>query len=164
MKLFTDKIPLAMKTTALLRVFGLLKVPMMFYVRPRVVEINEERLVLTIPLTRRTKNHLNAMYFGALCIGAEASVALLAVHHMQKQGIRSINFLFKDMQANFLKRAEGNVHFVCESGEQLRERISEAKKTGERLNIPISTKAYVPSIDVNNPVAEFTLTFSMKFK
>ncbi|HEY8887948.1 MAG TPA: DUF4442 domain-containing protein, partial [Gallionella sp.] len=57
-----------------LRLFGFAKIPMMLYVRPSVMEISNERVVVRIPLTRRTRNHLGSMYFGALSVGADCSV------------------------------------------------------------------------------------------
>ena len=56
-------LPEGMKETFYLRTFGLLKVPMLFYTSPSVIELTEERCVIKIPLKRRTKNHLHSMYF-----------------------------------------------------------------------------------------------------
>ena len=41
-----------------LRWFGLARVPLIGWVRARIVELGERRCVIRIPLTRRTRNHL----------------------------------------------------------------------------------------------------------
>lgn len=73
-KLISD----AARATLGLRLFGLLRIPMLFYVRPRVTEISPERITVRIPLRRRTKNHHGSMYFGALGVGADCAAGALA--------------------------------------------------------------------------------------
>src|SRR5947209_683163 len=89
--------------TIFLRLFSFWKIPLLGWIRPSVLE-SGDRTILKVPLNRRTKNHLGVMYFGALAMGAEAAIAIKAVEaiHQSKQ---RVDFLFKDFQANFLKRA-----------------------------------------------------------
>jgi acyl-coenzyme A thioesterase PaaI-like protein len=107
-------LPPSFRATAMLRGFGLLHVPLLLSLRPTVTEINDERVAIKIPLNRWTRNHLRSMYFGSLAMGADSVVGLLAVHHIRKRKA-NIQFAFKDFQANFLKRPEGDVLFVCEA-------------------------------------------------
>jgi hypothetical protein len=79
---------------------------------------------------------------------------------------RKVSFLFKDFQVQratcididrvlkccpvyskvtFLKRAEGDVHFVCEAGQEIERAIEEAHRTGKRVNFPVKVRAFVPS-------------------
>ena len=67
------------KMTMYIRFFGLFKVPMIFYCRPKVLDINEESVKVKIPLNRRTKNHVGSMYLGALSVGADITSAMLAL-------------------------------------------------------------------------------------
>ena len=55
-----------LNATWFIRIFGLSKVPLIFYCRPSVIKLTEETAVIKIPLKRRNKNHLKSMYFGAL--------------------------------------------------------------------------------------------------
>lgn len=137
------------------------KIPLIGFCSPKVIEASDARTVLKVPLNWRTKNHLGAMYFGALAIGSELCIAMLAVKKIQESGER-IDFLFKDYKANFLKRAEGDVHFICEQANVVVEQIELAKKTEERLNRKMVAYAIVPSISLTERVAEFELTFSVK--
>ena len=107
------------KLTWMIRLFGISKVAMIAYCRPRVISFDDNRLEIKIPLKRRTRNHLNSMYFGALSVGADITGGFLALPAI-KNSNRKIALIFKDFNANFLKRAESDVHFVCEDGEAVK--------------------------------------------
>ena len=49
---------------------GFFKIPLIHYVRPKLVRCNDNEMLKRILFRRRTKNHLNSMYYGALNIGA----------------------------------------------------------------------------------------------
>jgi acyl-coenzyme A thioesterase PaaI-like protein len=156
-------IPAKMRDTFYLRAFGLFKVPVLLFVSPSVVELNESRCVVRIPLNRRTKNHLNSMYFAVLAAGADVAGGLMAMRLIQEQGDQ-VSLVFKDFQAQFLKRAEGDTHFTCEDGVGIRELVQKAIDSGERENMTVHVKATVPSQLGDEPVAEFKLTLSLKKK
>jgi len=137
------------------------KIPLIGFCSPRVLEADGEKTVLKVPLNWRTKNHLGAMYFGALAIGAELCIAMLAVKKIQESGQR-IDFLFKDFKADFLKRAEGDVHFICEQAQTVIEQIESAQQSEERINRTMTAYAIVPSVSLTEKVATFELTLSVK--
>ncbi|MCH9756158.1 MAG: DUF4442 domain-containing protein, partial [Gammaproteobacteria bacterium] len=85
--------------------FGKLKVPLISYVRPKLLQIDDEKIVIKIPCRRRTKNHLNSMYFGALSIGADLAGGFHGLYHAKKSGL-NISLAFKSFQANFIRRPE----------------------------------------------------------
>lgn len=149
------------KENLFLTLYAWTKIPLIGFVGPKVIEANDKRTVLKVPLNFRTKNHLGAMYFGALAVGSELCIAMLAVKKIQESGER-IDFLFKDYKANFLKRAEGDVHFICEQASVVVEQIAEAKTSEERINRTMTAYAIVPSISQTERVAEFELTLSVK--
>jgi acyl-coenzyme A thioesterase PaaI-like protein len=144
----------------MLKAFGL-KIPMILFVGARVVEASSDKCVVKIPLNRRTRNHLKAMYFGTLCVGADVAGGLIAMRTIQDEKA-SVSLVFKDMKAEFLKRAEGDVHFTCNQGAALRELVHRAMKSGERENLPYDVIATVPSKLGDDPVARFKLTLSLK--
>jgi len=74
-----------------------------------------------------------------------------------------INLIFKDFHADFLKRAEDDVHFVCEDGIAIQNLVRDAEETGERQNLSVQIVATVPKIS-DEPVAKFILTLSIKKK
>ena len=142
--------------------FGLVKVPMISYCRPRLITISENKLELKIKLNRRTKNHLNSMYFGALSVGADVTGGFLAMNTIQSSKA-NIALIFKDFHAEFLKRAEGDVHFICNEGKSIRQLVNKTEESGERENLAVNIIAKVPSIS-DDIVAKFVLTLSLKKK
>lgn len=143
-----------------LRLFSLGKIPLLFYVGASILEISPARMVVRIPLCRRTRNHLGAMYFGALCIGADLAPGAYAMYLIRKQRAR-ITMVFKDFHAEFLKRAEGDVHFTCEQGEAIAALVAQAVTSEARVEKQLDVVATVPSLS-DEPVARFKLTISLK--
>ena len=142
--------------------FGLFRIPLILYCRPKVMSISNTRLEVKIKYNRRTKNHLNSMYFGVLSIGADVTGGFLAMKFIQESKSQ-IALIFKDFHADFLRRAEGDVHFICEDGFAIQELIKVAEETGQRQNLPLHITATVPTIS-HQPVAKFVLTLSIKKK
>ena len=103
------------KANLYLKVFGLTKIPLLAFCRPKIINLNTESVEIKIPLRRRTRNHLNSMYFGALSVGADITGGFLAMMCIQKSQ-HKVALIFKDFKADFLKRAEGDVHFKCDEG------------------------------------------------
>ena len=147
-------------TTWKLWLFGLTRIPLIFFCRPRVINITETSLEVKIKLNRRTRNHLNSMYFGVLSIGADVTGGFLAMEYIRNSKSK-ISLIFKDFHADFLKRAEGDVHFFCNEGLKIQELVQKAEETGERQNMPVHITARVPSISPDS-VAKFILTLSIK--
>lgn len=149
------------KETFKVRAFGFTQVPLIWWVTPRVVTVGIERTEIVIPLNRRTKNHLKSMYFGALAIGADVAGGLLCINLLRDKGLKA-SFAFKDMEAKFLKRADGDVHFVSESGLAVQELINRVASSPDRQETVVEIKALVPKKYGTEPVATFRLTLSVK--
>lgn len=143
-----------------LRYFGLTRIPLLFYVRPSVVEKSEQHLVIKIPLKRRTKNHHGSMYFAALAIGADCAVGALAVELIKRQQTR-ISFIFKDFHAEFYRRATADVYFRCDQGREIGALVQQAMTSRQRVETPLTATATVPA-ENDEPVARFRLTLSLK--
>ena len=145
-----------------MRAFGITKVPLIWWCRPKVIDHTDERLEVKIPLRFRTKNHLGSMYFGVLAVGADVTGGFLAMDPIMKSG-RKVALIFKDFNADFIKRPEGDVHFYCNDGANIKNLVDKAIETGERHNYTMEIEANVPSIS-NDVVARFKLTLSLKDK
>jgi acyl-coenzyme A thioesterase PaaI-like protein len=150
-----------LKETAFLRVFTMLKIPLIAYLKPVVEELTDERCEIRLPLLRRSKNHLGAMYFGALCAGADCAGGLIAMRQIQK-GSGRVVFVFKDFKADFKKRAEGDVVFACEDGAKLIKLVQQAEQSGERVEETVDVIATCPDKLGTEPVGVFQLTISLK--
>jgi acyl-coenzyme A thioesterase PaaI-like protein len=148
------------RATIALRLFGLARIPMMLYVRPSVMEISTERVVVRIPLRRKTRNHIGSMYFGALSVGADCAVGALAMH-LIKQQPEHISLIFRNFSAEFHMRAEGDVDFCCSQGNEISNLVAQAAASDERVEMMVNVIATVPD-QSDDPVATFKLTLSMK--
>jgi len=156
-----SRFPESVRNTGFLLGFGLTQVRLIFLVSPRVVEISSRRVEIRLPLNWLTRNHLRSMYFGALCIGADVAGGLLAARLIRNSGV-AVSLVFKDLKANFLKRAEGgDVHFICEDGELIQELVKRTLSSGQRENATVRVRACVPRVSPDS-VAEFELTLSLK--
>jgi acyl-coenzyme A thioesterase PaaI-like protein len=152
------------KETLFVRAFALAKVPLLFLTRPRVVKMSDEVSVLALPFSKMNKNHLGSLYFGALCIGAEATGGVMAMRLLQKIKTGKGSLIFKDFKASFLKRAEGETIFTCKDGLAIRDAVARAAETFERVEIPVHITATVPEKLGEEPVATFVLTLSLKVR
>jgi len=151
-----------LRQTVGMRLFGWLKIPLLASVRPSVVELSETRCVIKVPLRRWSKNHLGSMYFGALAIGADCAGGLLAMDQIKRSG-GGVSLVFKAFQAQFLKRPESDVYFICEEGLAIRDQVRRTLDSEERITEPMHIQAAVKLPDGSfEPVAEFTLELSLK--
>ena len=144
----------------MIRLFGWLKVPMIGYVRPKLLHVDGERVDVMIPLRRRTKNHLNSMYFGALSVGADVAAGYLAMRRIQSAG-RPVSFVFQDVHGEFLRRPTGDVRFRCADGQMVQRIIDQTLLDGERHAATVAVVCTVPS-ESEALVARFRLTLSVK--
>lgn len=151
-----------LKQTLQVRALGWWKIPLIAAVRPRVIEMSDTRCVILIPLRRRTRNHLGSMYFGALSIGADIAGGLLAVQLIRAERAK-VSLAFKSFRADFLKRPESDVYFVCEEGARIRALVETTLSSDERHTEPIALRAEVrPDGGAPETVAEFVLDLSLK--
>ncbi len=156
--------PISIKDTIFLRAFSFAKIPLLFAAGPKVVSLDDHTCVIALPFRRRNLNHLGSMYFGALCIGADAAGGLIAAKKLRELKSGKGSLIFKDFSAKFLKRPEGETHFTCRVGDEICKAVEQAAATGERVDLPVPVTATVPSISGDEPVAEFILTLSLKVK
>ena len=98
---------------------------------------------LCIPLTRRTKNHVNSMYFAVIAAGADAASGFLAARHIANTQ-KNIVLVFKDVQGDFLKRADGDAFFTCRNGPEIAAAVRRAADTGERQNVFVRNRRHLP--------------------
>ena len=137
---------------------GFLKIPMLGFVRPKLVLLNEQEVNVKIKLRRRTKNHLNSMYFGALSVGADVTAGIHAFYFAEKKG-KKISFAFKSMNASFIKRATTAVTFIFKEGKTIEDLIEKSIHQNERINAPVNVLAFNQQREM---VATFTMEISIK--
>lgn len=126
-----------------------------------MIRLDEEASEVKIPLNFWTRNHLKSMYFGALAIGADCAGGILAMQAIRRSG-KKISLVFKDFHAEFLKRPESDVHFLCKDGKKIEKQVKQSIQSGERTEQTLTILATTPKISGEEPVAKFLLTLSLK--
>lgn len=150
------------RATLTVRLWSFVNVFLLWFVKPTIVEVNEERCIVRIPLNWRTRRRdIHAMYLGVLCMGADVAAGLIAFNLVREKKVR-ISFIFKDLHADFLKRAEGHVVFTNSDGPVIQKLVARALETGEREEATVHVTATVPSKLGDEAVARFALTLSIK--
>ena len=148
----------------MVRLWSLQNVFLLWLVRPKILELTNDRCVVRIPLNWITRRRdIHAMYLGTMCMGADVAAGLIAFKIVNERRER-VNFIFKDIRGEFLKRAEGAVVFTNLEGPKIQELIRRALETGERQEAIVQVTATVPEKLGDEPVAKFELTLSVKKK
>lgn len=144
----------------MLFLLGIFKIPIVGFIKPKLVLVDEEKVQVLINLRRRTKNHLNSMYFGALAVGADIAGGIHAFYFAELSN-EKVSFAFKSMKADFIKRAESKVLFETTDGLLVKSAIEQSKTSGERMNQLITIEATNISGEL---VATFEMIVSVKVK
>ena len=150
-----------LKQTIFLRTFTFFKIPLINWLKPVVLRMDDEMCQIKIPLNKRTHSHLGSMYFGALATGADLAGGLVALEEIQKSR-KKISFVFKTCNGEFLKRATGDVIFTCKDVLYIRDLVRQAANSKDRIEGSFDVIATVPEAFKDEPVATFRLTISMK--
>lgn len=150
------------RETMKVRAWSFWNVPLLWIIRPSILQIDENRCEVVIPLNWITRRRdIHAMYFGTLAMGADVAGGLIAFNLIARRKER-VSFIFKDFKADFLKRAEGDLHFINEDGPVIQQLLRRTLETGEREEAVVHVTATVPEKLGNEPVAKFELTLSLK--
>ena len=143
--------------------FGLFKIPMIGFVGPKLIHMDEEKIVVKIVYKRRTLNHLKSVYLGALVVGADL-VGGFHAFFIGKSMNKNLSIVFKDFNAEFIQRPMDDVYFVCTEGRRVIEMIETSVRTVERVTEKISMEAFTNYPEDPNHVASFSLGLSIKNK
>jgi acyl-coenzyme A thioesterase PaaI-like protein len=77
----------------------------------RVEEVTDTRARMAVPLKRRTRNHVGALYFGVQMTAAELTAGMWLLRRFPPNQYRS---LVKRVEADFRSQGRGTVYAVCE--------------------------------------------------
>jgi hypothetical protein len=151
-----------LKETVLLRLVGL-RIPMLLWLGPRVMDVDEEGAAVLVPLGFRSRNHVGSMYIAAMTAGADLAAGLNALRLIRSRFPKVVP-IFKDARMEFLKLADGDVVFRSREGRKVARAMEETVRTGQRVTLPVEVVATVPRKYGEEPVARFTLGLSLKQK
>jgi len=156
----TNKFQKLVNNPFLFRLYLLKKLPLGFIAGLRVKELSDEKAIVTIKYGWLTQNPFRSMYFACLSMAAEMSTGLLALNGVYDSE-PPVSMLIIKNQAVYLKKAVGNITFICSEGKQINEAINKAKISGE--GVEVDAKA-IGKDEEGDTVAEFVFTWSLKAK
>jgi len=144
---------------------GTFKIRLLAFISPKVVYYSQEKIVIRVKLNRRTRNHLNSMYLGALVMGAELAAGLPYAYFGTKEKLK-FSLVFAGMDSKYLKRPDSDVYFEVRDLSIFEKLLEETKKSGERQSKQVDVDAYTFYNDSTRTekVATFTLSLSVKVK
>ena len=148
------------KETAAVRALGL-RIPVLLFIGPRVLELDDEGAAVMVPLGWRTKNHVGSMYVGVMAAAADLASGMNAFSLIRSR-YRQVVPVFKYASMEFLKRADGDTVFRTREGRRIAGAMEQAVRTGQRVTLPVEVVATVPSRYGDEPVARFTMGLSVK--
>jgi acyl-coenzyme A thioesterase PaaI-like protein len=141
--------------------FGRFKVPMIGYVNPKLIKVDDKEAIVRIRLKRKTKNHLKSMYFGALSVGADIAGGLHAFYFADMEKCK-ISMVFKSFNAEFIKRPMDDVYFISNCGSEIKQMIEKSKASKERINQKLELIGETRTDGQPETIAKFILELSIK--
>jgi hypothetical protein len=136
-------------------------VPMIRYLRPRLVELSPDQAVVRIDLSRRSKNAYNSLFIGAFMTGSDCVAGLFPMKYMFETGHRTIPIM-KSATAEYYKRVNSYAHFTCTQGMQIYDLCNQVVASGQRLELPITVIVTAPGEYGDEAVARITQVLSLK--
>ncbi len=135
--------------------------PMMRYVRPKLVELNANTATIRIDVSRRSRNGYNSLFLGALAAGGDCVAGLFPMKFMFETGHRTIPIV-KSVSSEYFKRITTYAHFTCTQGEEWYTVCKAVVASGERQEFTVEVLVTAPAEFGDEVVARITQVMSVK--
>jgi hypothetical protein len=89
MRAILNILPEDLRIKILFRI-GLVSIPMMGYVRPRLIELSQDKVVVRVNVSRRTRNTFNSLFLGSFAVGADCVAGFFPMKFMFETGHRTL--------------------------------------------------------------------------
>ena len=142
------------------RMFFLYKLPSAFFSGLRIIDVDQNKCIVSVPLKWFTQNPFRSTYFASLAMAAEMSTGILAMMHVYKSK-PAISMLVTKMEANYFKKAIDKTFFVCAEGKLISDIIEDAVQTNESKSVTVKSVGRNKDGEL---IAEFLFTWSFKMK
>lgn len=140
------------------RLYYLKNLPMGFISGIRLIHLDQNKSVVTVPNRWLNKNPFRSMYFAVQSMAAELSTAapvMLALHGFDAD----IALIIVNIKADFVKKAQSELTFVCLDYEQIYNTISGLAQAGDSATVMAKTTGKDADGD---EVATFYFTWAFK--
>lgn len=137
----------------------LIKLPTLNFWGVKLVSLNFNECSTSVPYHWRTQNPFKSIYFAALAGAAELSTGALCM--LAIQGNQSVSMLVINLQAEYYKKANQKITFICNQGEAIQQIISNLSETNPSNMITLVSNGYNENKEL---VAQFNISWSFKIK
>lgn len=140
--------------------FLFFKLPSAYLCGVRVKSIDNEKCVVTVKHRWINQNPFNSMYFAVQAMAAELTTGALVMDKIQKSG-KNFSMLVISNKSQFLKKATGQITFVCQDAHLVEAAILKNSTNGEGQSF------WMKSIGINQEgvqVCEMDFEWSIRQK
>jgi hypothetical protein len=134
------------------------KIPLAAFAGLRVLEIDPDRCLVSVPYGWRTQNPFRSTYFAALSMAAEMSTGALAMLAVREAPV-SVAMIIVGLEASFEKKATGTTVFRCEHGAAIKDAVARAASSSDPIALEVPTVGMMADGTV---VARFVFRWSFK--
>lgn len=143
-----------------MKLYMLKHLPLGFFTGLKVLELDKNKAVVSVPFKYLNKNPFRSVYFAVLAMAAELSSGILALSVVNEINA-PVSMLVLNMKSDFLKKAKTKITFSCEDGKKISKAIDKCLESGEGEIIEVQTSGYDITGD---KVADFWFTWTFKRK
>jgi acyl-coenzyme A thioesterase PaaI-like protein len=140
------------------RFFFLRQLPMALLAGVKLVALDEEKAIATVPFKPRNKNPFKSMYFAVQSMAAELSTAappMLALRGMDA----NVALIIVKNEAFYFKKATTKITFTCTDYKKYADALAQLKNGGDTAEVTAIAKG---TDEHGVEVAEFRFTWSFK--
>ena len=149
-----------LKSKLKFKIFLITKLPLAWVAGLRIDKFDTTSCVVGIKYSFWNTNPFKSMYFAAQAMAAEMSTGALVLHTVYNSSL-SISTLVLGLEAKFLKKAVGQIRFICDEGEYIEQQIKNAISENKAVVFDTYSRGYNEN---NEIVAEFKITWTVKRK
>ncbi len=137
--------------------FLLRKLPLAFIAGVKLKKFDAEGTATSLKFKWINQNPFRSMYFAAMQMAAELATGLLLFQFLTKD--TRFSMLLVSVEANYSKKAIGNITFSCPQGERVNSFITSviANPDGETIVLPV-----VAVNEAGEEVGDFKFTWSCR--
>lgn len=142
------------------RFFFWKKLPMALLGKVRLVDLDEEKAIATVPFNRRNINPFNSMYFAVQSMAAELSTAAPAM--LAIKGCEfDVALIIVNMKASYSKKAKTKLNFTCIDYKAYARALAGLRSAGDTAEVTAKT---VGVDEDGDEVSTFHFTWTFKRK
>jgi hypothetical protein len=139
--------------------FMFLRLPAAWFMGLHVKRCDLVKCEVALPFRWRSQNPFKSTYFAAQCAAGEMSTGLLAMAHIEEAG--KVSMLVTHIEAEFFKKANQKLLFICTEGSEIQAVVQKAIQTGEGHVFRATSVGVLPDGQIASKVY---VTWSFKAK